>query len=152
MPSAGAGGGGRRRGSPGRRPGISRPALSGGLRGSDGDDAAGIEFLQLPQQVFLAGLGGLAAGVEIGAGFLVRLAGLEDGVGDLEESMRDRDDRPFPGALVLRAAELADQAMEFRLQPAGGADRGPGGLDQQRLDVAAAVPGPPAAALAGADV
>jgi hypothetical protein len=81
-----------RGGTRGRGAGISRPALSGGLRGGDGDDAAGVEFLQLPQQVFLAGLGGLAAGVEIGAGFLVRLAGLEDGVGDLEESMRDRDD------------------------------------------------------------
>ena len=34
----------------GRWPGIIWPALSGGLRGSDGDDAAGVELLQLPQQ------------------------------------------------------------------------------------------------------
>ena len=30
---------------------------SGGLRGGDGDDAAGVEFLELPHQVVLPGVG-----------------------------------------------------------------------------------------------
>src|SRR5262245_6097860 len=73
---------------------------SGGLRGGDGDDAARVEFLELPDQVALPGIGGFAADVELGAQVGVGLAGLQDGVGDLEQGVRDRGDRPFPRALV----------------------------------------------------
>src|ERR1700677_2624450 len=76
---------------------------SGGLRGRDGDDAAGVEFLELPHQVVLPGIGGLAAGVEVGAQVGVRPAGLQDAVGDLEQGMGDRGDRPLLRALVPRA-------------------------------------------------
>src|SRR5271166_6674180 len=120
---------------------------SGGLRGGDGDDAAGVEFLQLPHQVVLPGIGGFAAGVEVRAQVGIRPAGLQDAVGDLEQGMGNRGDRPLLRALVPRAAELADQAAEPGLQPARYPDRGPGGLDEQRLDVGAAVAGPPALAL-----
>ena len=37
------------------------PARSGGLRGGDGDDVAGVEFPELPHQVVLPGIGGLWA-------------------------------------------------------------------------------------------
>src|SRR5271169_4006723 len=83
-------------------------ARSGGLRGGDGDDAAGVEFLELPHQVVLPGIGGFAAGVEVGAQVGVWPAGLQDAVGDLEQGVGDRGDRPLLRALVLRAAELAD--------------------------------------------
>src|SRR5208283_3636175 len=63
---------------------------SGGLRGGDGDDAAGVEFLELPHQVVLPGIRGLAAGVEVGAQVGVRPAGLQDAVGDLERGMGNR--------------------------------------------------------------
>ena len=46
------------------RSGMSRSALSGGLRWGDGDDAAGVEFLELADQVVLPGLGGFTAGVK----------------------------------------------------------------------------------------
>src|SRR5215472_1727965 len=131
---------------------VSWPGASGGLRGRDGDDAAGAEFLQLPHQVVLACLGGRTTGVEVGAWFLEGRAVPEDGVGDLEQGVRDRDDRLLARALVLRAAEPADQLMEPGLQAAGGADCSPGGLNQRRFDVAAAVPGRAAGALGGDDV
>ena len=102
-------------------------ARSGDLRGGDGDDAAGVEFLELPHQVILPGIGGFAAGVEVGAQVGVWLAGLQDAVGDLEQGVGDRGDRPLLRALVPRAAELADQAAEPGLQPAGYPDCGPGG-------------------------
>src|SRR5437763_14357620 len=86
------------------------PGWSGGLRGGDGDDAAGVEFLQLPHQVVLPGIRGLAAGVEVGAQVGVRPAGLQDAVGDLEQGMGNRGDRPLLRSLVPRAAELADEA------------------------------------------
>ena len=59
---------------------IRWPARSGGLRGGDGDDAAGVELLELPHQVVLPGIGGFAAGVEVGAQVGIRLAGLQDAV------------------------------------------------------------------------
>ena len=62
---------------------------SGDLRGGDGDDAAGVEFLQLPHQVVLPGIGGFAAGVEVGAQVGVGRAGLQDVVGDLEQGVGD---------------------------------------------------------------
>ena len=136
---------------PGGRSGI-RPGLSGCLRWGDGDDAAGVEFLELADQVVLPGLGGFTAGVEVGAEVGVGRAGLEDLVGDLQQGVGDRHDRALDGAFVPGAAEPADQPVEPGLEPAGYPDRRPGGLDQQRLDVVAAVAGPPALALLRAHV
>ena len=104
--------------APGAGSVIRWSSRSGGLRGGDGDDAAGVEFAELPHQVVLPGIGGFAAGVEVGAQVGVWLAGLQDAVGDLEQGVRDRGDRPLLRALVPRAAELADQAAEPGLQPA----------------------------------
>src|SRR5215471_4439213 len=140
-------GGAGRGGSRGEAVRVRWPGLSGGLRGGDGDQAAGVELLQLADQVVLPGLGGLAAVVKAGAEVGVGRAGLEDLAGDLEQGTGDGDDGPFLRALVPGAAEPADQPVEAGLEPAGDPDRGPGGLDQQRLDVGAAVAGPPALAL-----
>ena len=48
---------------------------SGGLRVGDGDDAAGVEFLELADQVVLPGLGGFTAGVEAGAEVMDKIFG-----------------------------------------------------------------------------
>src|SRR5262249_30113687 len=91
-------------------------------------------------------------GVEVGAEVLVRLAALENLVGDLEQGVGDRGDRLLLGGRVLVPAEAADQPVVPGLQPAPDPDRRPGGLDQRRLDVGSGVAGPAVLAFLGADV
>src|SRR6266446_848600 len=66
--------------------------------------------------------------------------------------MGDRGDRLLLRAGVVVPAEAAHEPGVPGLQPAPYPDRGPGGLDQHRLDVGAGVAGPAVLALAGADV
>src|SRR6266851_3915407 len=66
--------------------------------------------------------------------------------------MGDRGDRFLLRAGVVVPAEAAHEPAIPGLQPAPDPDRGPGGLDQHRLDVGADVAGLAVLALAGADV
>ena len=74
------------------------------------------------------------------------------GTPSLRRECADRGDRLRPRDRGLAAAEPADQPVVPGLQPAPDPDRGPGGLDQHRLDVGPGIPGPAVLALARADV
>src|SRR5215467_14200507 len=71
---------------------------SGGLRGGDGDGAAGAELFQLAQQVGAALVGGFPLGVEVGAQVFIRFAALEHLVGDLQQGVGDREIAFFTAA------------------------------------------------------
>lgn len=81
----------------------------------DGDGVVGVEPADLAFQVGLALGGRVAAGVEVLAKVAVGRPGPQDGVGDLEEGVRDRHDGLLLRSRALGPAEAADQLVVTRL-------------------------------------
>src|SRR5215467_10391442 len=144
--------------APGRRaaaPGGAKRSrvLAGGLSGGElqGDGVA--EGLEPGYQAAGFSFGVEAAGEVVGAELVVGFAGGQDVPDADQQRMGHDDDRFLLGGGAAVAAPLHHMPVVERLEVAVVADRGPGRLDQDRLQVrvavaAPAVAGPAVAALA----
>jgi hypothetical protein len=91
----------------------------GGRVDGNGHGAAGVEAAELLFQPGPAVGRLLTAGVEVRGGVLVGGGGPQDGLGDLEQGVRDRDDGLLLRGRVHLPAYAADQAVVAGLEPPG---------------------------------